>query len=136
DVLVDALAAGPLAANLKSPILITPKTYVSAYHKDNLEAKSANKVYKIGGGLTSKVMSSIASSLSKHNTTPTEPGNSGGKTVMIDPGHGGSAPGNSSGGMIEKDYNLNTSLATTEYLRSKGFNVIMTRDTDKTLSLG
>ncbi|WP_139042242.1 cell wall-binding repeat-containing protein, partial [Clostridioides difficile] len=44
DVLVDALAAGPLAANLKSPILITPKTYVSAYHKDNLEAKSANKV--------------------------------------------------------------------------------------------
>ena len=139
DVLVDALAAGPLAANLKSPILITPKTYVSAYHKDNLEAKSANKVYKIGGGLTSKVMSSIASSLSKHNTTPTEPGNSGGKTVMIDPGHGGSDTGTTGkplGGIKEKDYTLNTSLATTEYLRSKGFNVIMTRDTDKTLSLG
>ncbi|MCC0651557.1 N-acetylmuramoyl-L-alanine amidase [Clostridioides sp. ES-S-0001-03] len=137
DVLVDALAAGSLAASLKSPILITPKTYVSAYHKDNLEAKSANKVYKIGGGLTSKVMNSIASSLSKHNTTPTDPGASNGaKTVMIDPGHGGSAPGNSFGGMIEKDYNLNTSLATTEYLRSKGINVIMTRDTDKTLSLG
>ena len=139
DVLVDALAAGPLAANLKSPILITPKTYVSAYHKDNLEAKSANKVYKIGGGLTSKVMSSIASSLSKHNTTPTEPGNSGGKTVMIDPGHGGSDTGTTGkplGGIREKDYTLNTSLATTEYLRSKGFNVIMTRDTDKTLSLG
>ncbi|MGO0943818.1 hypothetical protein ACTPD5_21995, partial [Clostridioides difficile] len=46
-----------------------------------LEAKSANKVYKIGGGLTSKVMSSIASSLSKHNTTPTEPGNSGAKNI-------------------------------------------------------
>ncbi|HBF4284427.1 TPA: N-acetylmuramoyl-L-alanine amidase [Clostridioides difficile] len=137
DVLVDALAAGPLAANLKSPILITPKTYVSAYHKDNLESKSANKVYKIGGGLTSKVMSSIATSLSKHNTTPADPGsNNGAKTVMIDPGHGGSAPGNSFRGMIEKDYNLNTSLATTEYLRSKGFNVIMTRDTDKTISLG
>ena len=139
DVLVDALAAGPLAANLKSPILITPKTYVSAYHKENLEAKSANKVYKIGGGLTSKVMSSIASSLSKHNTTPTEPGNSGGKTVMIDPGHGGSDTGTTGkplGGIREKDYTLNTSLATTEYLRSKGFNVIMTRDTDKTLSLG
>ncbi|HBE9107510.1 TPA: N-acetylmuramoyl-L-alanine amidase, partial [Clostridioides difficile] len=137
DVLVDALAAGPLAASLKSPILITPKTYVSAYHKDNLESKSANKVYKIGGGLTSKVMSSIATSLSKHNTTPADPGsNNGAKTVMIDPGHGGSAPGNSFGGMIEKDYNLNTSLATTEYLRSKGINVIMTRDTDKTVSLG
>ncbi|MCC0648849.1 N-acetylmuramoyl-L-alanine amidase [Clostridioides sp. ZZV15-6598] len=139
DVLVDALAAGPLAASLKSPILITPKTYVSAYHKDNLEAKSANKVYKIGGGLTSKVMNSIASSLSKHNTTPTDPGTgNGAKTVMIDPGHGGSAPGvgGAFGGALEKDYTLNTSLATTEYLRSKGINVIMTRDTDKTLSLG
>ncbi|MDI7815370.1 MULTISPECIES: N-acetylmuramoyl-L-alanine amidase [unclassified Clostridioides] len=137
DELVDALAAGSLAASLKSPILITPKTYVSAYHKANLEAKSANKVYKIGGGLTSKVMNSIAASLSKHNTTPTDPGNNtGAKTVMIDPGHGGSAPGNSFGGMIEKDYNLNTSLATTEYLRSKGINVIMTRDADKTVSLG
>ncbi|MDB0440487.1 N-acetylmuramoyl-L-alanine amidase [Clostridioides difficile] len=140
DVLVDALAAGPLAASLKSPILITPKTYVSAYHKDNLEAKSANKVYKIGGGLTSKVMSSIAASLSKHNTTPTEPGtDNGAKTVMIDPGHGGSDTGTTGkplGGIKEKDYTLNTSLATTEYLRSKGINVIMTRDTDKTLSLG
>ncbi|MGX8128553.1 N-acetylmuramoyl-L-alanine amidase [Clostridioides difficile] len=140
DVLVDALAAGPLAANLKSPILITPKTYVSAYHKENLEAKSANKVYKIGGGLTSKVMNSIAASLSKHNTTPTDPdNNTGAKTVMIDPGHGGSDSGTTGkplGGIKEKDYTLNTSLATTEYLRSKGINVIMTRDTDKTLSLG
>nr|UWI51103.1 N-acetylmuramoyl-L-alanine amidase [Clostridioides difficile] len=140
DVLVDALAAGPLAASLKSPILITPKTYVSAYHKDNLEAKSANKVYKIGGGLTSNVMNSIAASLSKHNTTPTEPGtDNGAKTVMIDPGHGGSDTGTTGkplGGIKEKDYTLNTSLATTEYLRSKGINVIMTRDTDKTLSLG
>ncbi|EQF26082.1 N-acetylmuramoyl-L-alanine amidase family protein [Clostridioides difficile CD160] len=139
DVLVDALAAGPLAANLKSPILITPKTYVSAYHKANLEAKSANKVYKIGGGLTSSVMNSIAASLSKHNTTPADPDNNGAKTVMIDPGHGGSDSGTTGkplGGIKEKDYTLNTSLATTEYLRSKGINVIMTRDTDKTLSLG
>ena len=140
DVLVDALAAGPLAANLKSPILITPKTYVSAYHKANLEAKSANKVYKIGGGLTSSVMNSIAASLSKHNTTPADPdNNNGAKTVMIDPGHGGSDSGTTGkplGGIKEKDYTLNTSLATTEYLRSKGINVIMTRDTDKTLSLG
>ncbi|NJI82833.1 N-acetylmuramoyl-L-alanine amidase, partial [Clostridioides difficile] len=68
--------------------------YVSAYHKANLEAKSANKVYKIGGGLTSKVMNSIAASLSKHNTTPTDPdNNTGAKTVMIDPGHGGSDSG-------------------------------------------
>ncbi|WP_196332914.1 N-acetylmuramoyl-L-alanine amidase family protein, partial [Clostridioides difficile] len=61
------------------------------------------------------------------------------KTVMIDPGHGGSDTGTTGkplGGIKEKDYTLNTSLATTEYLRSKGFNVIMTRDTDKTLSLG
>jgi N-acetylmuramoyl-L-alanine amidase len=137
DVIVDALAAGPLAAKLNSPILITPKTYVSAYHTDNLNAKKANKVYQIGGGMRDSVIQSIATSLSKHTTTP-DPG-TGGKTVVIDPGHGGSDSGavsNQNGGAKEKDYTLNTALATTEYLRSQGINVVMTRDTDKTMALG
>lgn len=137
DVIVDALAAGPLAAKLKSPILITPKTYVSAYHTDNLNAKKANKVYQIGGGMRDSVIQSIATSLSKHNTSP-EPGGDA-KTVVIDPGHGGSDSGavsNQNGGAQEKVYTLNTALATTSYLRSQGINVVMTRDTDKTMALG
>ncbi|WP_027701366.1 N-acetylmuramoyl-L-alanine amidase [Metaclostridioides mangenotii] len=137
DVIVDALAAGPLAAKLNSPILITPKTYVSAYHTDNLNAKKANKVYQIGGGMRDSVIQSIATSLSKHTTTP-DPG-TGNKTVVIDPGHGGSDSGavsSQNGGAKEKEYTLNTALATTEYLRSQGINVVMTRDTDKTMALG
>ncbi len=137
DVIVDALAAGPLAAKLNSPILITPKTYISAYHTDNLNAKKANKIYQIGGGMRDSVVQSIANSLSKHTTSP-DP-DTGNKTVVIDPGHGGSAPGavsSNNGGSKEKVYALNTALATTEYLRSQGINVVMTRDTDKTMSLG
>ena len=137
DIIVDALAAGPLAAKLNSPILITPKTYVSAYHTDNLNAKKANKVYQIGGGMRDSVIQSIATSLSKHTTTP-DPG-TGSKTVVIDPGHGGSDSGavsSQNGGAKEKEYTLNTALATTEYLRSQGINVVMTRDTDKTMALG
>ncbi len=117
DVLVDALAAGPLAAGKGTPEQEAPKTYVSAYHKENLEAKSANKVYGEPPPNATGQDGTIASSLSKHNTTPTEPGNSGGKTVMIDPGHGGSDTGTTGkplGGIKEKDYTLNTSLATTE----------------------
>ena len=141
DIIVDSITAGPLAAKLKAPILITPKTYVSAYHSTNLSEKTAETVYQIGDGMKDSVINSIASSLSKHNA-PTEPDNSGsaaGKTVVIDPGHGGSDSGATSGlngGAQEKKYTLNTALATTEYLRSKGINVVMTRDTDKTMALG
>lgn len=137
DVLVDALAAGPLAAKLNSPILMTPVNYVSAYHTNNLNAKKANKVYQISGGMKASVVESIATSLSKHTTTP-DPG-TGSKTVVIDPGHGGSDSGavsSQNGGAKEKEYTLNTALATTEYLRSNGINVVMTRDTDKTMALG
>lgn len=130
DELTDALVAGPLAAKLNSPILITSPNYLSDYHTDNLEKKSANKVYQIGKAFKDGIVSEIAYKLSLHNL--------GGKTVLIDPGHGGTDSGalnkvNSS--IKEKDYTLDTSLATAEYLRNSGINVVLTRQTDKTLSL-
>lgn len=124
DELTDALVAGPLAAKFSSPILITSPNYLSDYHTDNLEKKSANKVYQIGKAFKDGIISDIAYKLSIHNV--------GGKTVVIDPGHGGTDPGTSS---KEKIYTLDTSLATTEYLRANGVNVVLTRETDKTLSL-
>lgn len=130
DELTDALVAGPLAAKLNSPILITSPNYLSDYHTDNLEKKSANKVYQIGKAFKDGIVSEIAYKLSLHNL--------GGKTVLIDPGHGGDDSGaenkvNKS--ILEKDYTLDTSLATAEYLRNSGINVVLTRQTDKTLSL-
>ena len=48
--LVDALTAGPLAAKLKSPIVIVGES-VSQTQKNVLEPKKSNLVYDVGGGL-------------------------------------------------------------------------------------
>lgn len=131
DVLVDALAAGPLAAKLNSPILINPTTYVSNYHQDNLSNKSAKLVYQVGGGINDNVINDIAYKLSERNL--------GNHTVVIDPGHGGTDSGAENQvnkKIIEKDYTLDTSLASAEYLRNSGVNVVLTRDKDVTTALG
>jgi|GEM_PF-3862458 len=55
-----------------------------------------------------------------------------GKTVVIDPGHGGTDPGavGRSFGLQEKTVNLAMALALAEQLRAKGAEVILTRDSD------
>lgn len=55
--------------------------------------------------------------------------------VCIDPGHGGSDSGAPHGNHIEKTYNLDTALACRDELKKYGVTVIMTRTTDKYLSL-
>lgn len=128
NVLVDALTAGPLAAKLNAPIMLNPTNYISAYHEDNLKNKTANLVYQVGGGIQENVINDISYKLSERN--------SGDKTVVIDPGHGGADPGASNKvdpTQKEKNYVLDTSLAATQYLRSKGVNVVLTRETDKTV---
>lgn len=122
DILVDALTAGPLAAKLNSPILLTNTENLSSYHNDNLNKKSSDLVYRVGGGVKDSVINDIAYKLSEHTA--------GEKTVIIDPGHGGDKPGNIQDGIKEKDFTLDVSLATTGYLRKNGINVIMTRETD------
>jgi N-acetylmuramoyl-L-alanine amidase len=58
------------------------------------------------------------------------------RTVIIDPGHGGSDPGAIGvGGLREKDVTLRLSKLLAEKLRSMGFRVVATRDRDRTLSL-
>ena len=60
-------------------------------------------------------------------------------TIAIDPGHGGSdigAPGCDGGSKPnEEDLNLDISLMLKELLIKDGFNVFMTRETDKYLEL-
>lgn len=130
DVLVDALTAGPLAAKLNSPILLTKTDSIPSYHNNNLDNKNAGVVYQVGGGIKDSVISDIAYRLSLHN--------SGTKTVVIDPGHGGSDPGASNKvdtSIKEKNYTLDVSLATADYLRKNNVNVVMTRDSDVTMAL-
>ncbi|MBO3443036.1 cell wall-binding repeat-containing protein [Clostridium sp. CCUG 7971] len=130
DILVDALTAGPLAAKQGSPILITKTDSIPSYHNTNLSNKTADVVYQVGGGVKDGVIGDIAYKLSLHN--------SGTKTVVLDPGHGGSdtgAPNKVDKSIVEKNYTLDVSLATADYLRKNNVNVVMTRDKDVTMSL-
>lgn len=56
--------------------------------------------------------------------------------VVVDPGHGGSDPGAIGiNGLYEKNVNTDISLRLQEMLLRNGYDVIMTRDTDRSLSL-
>ncbi|AST56329.1 N-acetylmuramoyl-L-alanine amidase [Thermoanaerobacterium thermosaccharolyticum] len=56
-----------------------------------------------------------------------------GKTILIDPGHGGIDGGTSSGNLLEKNINLEASMILKSKLISHGAKVIMTRDKDISL---
>lgn len=57
------------------------------------------------------------------------------KTVVVDAGHGGKDPGASANGVTEKNVNLGIALELERALTAKGYNVIMTRNTDVYLKL-
>jgi N-acetylmuramoyl-L-alanine amidase len=59
-----------------------------------------------------------------------------GRTIVIDPGHGGKDPGaTSSYGYEEKIVNLDVALQIAQILRDKGMRVIMTRNNDEFIEL-
>lgn len=67
---------------------------------------------------------------------PLAPATSSGMAcICIDPGHGGSDPGAVSGGINEKDINLDIALRTRGLLQQLGFEVVMTRESDVYVSL-
>lgn len=59
----------------------------------------------------------------------------GKKTVVIDPGHGGSDVGATRNNIYEKNITLDISKRVAELLSNKGYEVIMTRSADETVSL-
>lgn len=56
-----------------------------------------------------------------------------GKTIVIDPGHGGIDGGCSRGSVLEKNINLSVALILRDKLKNEGAEVYMTRDTDTAL---
>lgn len=59
-----------------------------------------------------------------------KPSGSHSRTIAIDPGHGGSDPGASANGLIEKEVVLDVSLKIRDYLKDTGIDVVMTRQSD------
>lgn len=55
--------------------------------------------------------------------------------IYIDPGHGGSEPGAISGGVREKDLNLQIAHRINNILISRGYRTVMSRTTDRQVSL-
>ncbi len=55
--------------------------------------------------------------------------------IVIDPGHGGKDPGAIANGVMEKDVALGISLKLEKFLKDMGFNVVMTRRSDRFVSL-
>jgi N-acetylmuramoyl-L-alanine amidase len=72
-----------------------------------------------------------------HETTPRLPADLRiPQTIVLDAGHGGHDPGAIGvGGLREKDVTLRLALALEPRLRERGFQVVMTRNGDRTLSL-
>jgi N-acetylmuramoyl-L-alanine amidase len=59
-----------------------------------------------------------------------------GRLIVVDPGHGGKDPGAPGvGPMVEKSVNLQVAWRLASGLRARGARVIMTRDTDRFISL-
>lgn len=56
-------------------------------------------------------------------------------SIYLDPGHGGNEPGAISGGVQEKVLNLKVALKVEKLLKEKGYEVIMSRRTDKFVNL-
>ncbi len=59
----------------------------------------------------------------------------GNHLIIIDPGHGGNDPGAIYSNIFEKDLNLQVSIKLAKVLRESGYNVILLREKDETLSL-
>lgn len=66
---------------------------------------------------------------------PVSPNNPNGKTIFIDPGHGGTDPGAMNGSYKEKDYTLKLSMYQKELFERAGYRVVMSRALDNYITL-
>lgn len=133
----DAMVGADLAAKTGAPLFLTRGTSVptTSYSVLSTAANQTNplqKLYILGG--TGAVSATVAATL---EGKPTASYPLAGRTIVIDPGHGGSDPGAiGPKGTKEKDINLLLGLQVASFLRSEGANVILTRTTDVLLGTG
>ena len=97
--------------------------------EENIAGESENVFSKV----SSSVLSSVANVIMPASTAKA----AGNLVVVLDPGHGGSDPGASGNGLVEKDINLKIAKYCKEELEKySGVSVYMTRESDVYVGLG
>lgn len=119
----DALTGSVLAAKKNSPILLTA-SYIPSETKSAIINNGYQNFTVLGG--TGSVSGSIFNQLSVSVV---------GKKIMVDPGHGGSDPGASGNGLVEKEIVLDVSKRLNSKLTNSMSKVLMTRTGDTYPSL-
>lgn len=113
-----------------------------------VESVSSGEVFKIiektgdwykieySAGKTGYVASWIVSHAANDKIPKTSKKGLAGKTIVLDPGHGGRDQGaKGTNGTLEKDLTLNTAKLLAKKLEAAGVNVILTRSKDEYVSL-
>lgn len=158
----DALAAANLSKTISAPIILTSKSSADASLRSYSKNLEYIKVFIIGG--TSAIRTSklendkewLKGPKNPENDPEKEPeikpgdivdtkpdyrpahkpNNSLRKTrVFIDPGHGGKDPGAVANGLQEKDVNLSIALLFRDELEKRGYETMMSRETDQYVKL-
>jgi N-acetylmuramoyl-L-alanine amidase len=130
----DALVAGALAGKQSEPLFMTSNNYLPAttYSAMSSAANQPLMVTIIGssGVISDQVKGNIEGTVQPTYLLA-------GKTIVVDPGHGGPDPGAIGlNGTYEKNNTLATGLMLADYLRSAGAKVVMTRSTDVSVATG
>ncbi|PLS17818.1 cell wall hydrolase [Bacillus sp. M6-12] len=115
-----------------------PSTYYNSVGSLN-RGEKASFAYSVGSWIYIKTSSVEGFVHSAYVTSDsTLPGTSplSLKTIVIDPGHGGTDPGAIGYGLYEKNVVLDTSLRLKKLLVQTPFNIKLTRETDRKIELG
>lgn len=100
--------------------------------KEGISYQENVTVTTIGNGV---VLTTYLPDRETIDLTPTTPLDPDKKTIVLDPGHGGSAFGAQYEGISEKNINLAVALKLERRLKECGYNVILTRSQDTSIGL-
>ncbi|MDR7240682.1 N-acetylmuramoyl-L-alanine amidase [Neobacillus drentensis] len=124
SIFADALTGSVLAAKKNAPILLIEPTNLTAPIEASIINNKISQFFILGGPIS--VSESIMGILSNSIV---------GKTIVIDPGHGGKDPGASGNGLVEKEIVLDIANRVNSRLSHSLAKVVMTRENDTYPSL-
>ncbi|MBT2757234.1 N-acetylmuramoyl-L-alanine amidase [Mesobacillus foraminis] len=124
SIFADALTGSVLAAKKNAPMLLIESNSLPASIKNSIINIGFDSFMILGGPIS--VTDSIKNKLDNEIV---------GATIMLDPGHGGTDPGASGNGLVEKEIVMDIAKRVNSKLNSSLAKVVMTRSTDKYISL-